>query len=39
MSTELGRLHVVSDARDGRDALGVVAAAVAAGAPVVQVRA
>ena len=39
MSTVLGRLHVVSDARDGRDALGVVAAAVAAGAPVVQVRA
>lgn len=39
MSTELGRLHVVTDARDGRDALGVVAAAVAAGAPVVQVRA
>lgn len=39
MSNELGRLHVVSDARDGRDALGVVAAAVAAGAPVVQVRA
>ena len=35
----VGRLHVVSDARDGRDALGVVAAAVAAGAPVVQVRA
>ena len=39
MSTPLGRLHVVSDARDGRDALGVVAAAIAAGAPVVQVRA
>ena len=39
MSTVLGRLHVLSDARDGRDALGVVAAAVAAGAPVVQVRA
>lgn len=39
MSDALGRLHVVSDARDGRDALGVVAAAVAAGAPVVQVRA
>ncbi len=39
MSNELGRLHVISDARDGRDALGVVAAAVAAGAPVVQVRA
>lgn len=39
MSSELGRLHVVSDARGGRDALDVVAAAVAAGAPVVQVRA
>lgn len=39
MSNELGRLHVISDARDGRDALSVVAAAVAAGAPVVQVRA
>ncbi len=39
MRNELGRLHVVSDARDGRDALGVVAAAIAAGAPVVQVRA
>ncbi len=39
MSTGLGRLHVVSDAREGRDALGVVAAAIAAGAPVVQVRA
>ena len=31
-------LHVLTDAREGRDALGVVAAAVAAGAPVVQVR-
>ncbi len=30
---------MVSDARDGRDALGVVSAAIAAGAPVVQVRA
>lgn len=39
MSSVVGRLHVVSDARGGRDALGVVAAAVAAGAPVVQVRA
>lgn len=39
MSPELGRLHVVTDAREGRDALAVVAAAVGAGAPVVQVRA
>lgn len=31
-------LHVLTDAREGRDALAVVAAAVAAGAPVVQVR-
>jgi thiamine-phosphate pyrophosphorylase len=35
----IGRLHVVTDVRDGRDALAVVAAAAAAGAPVVQVRA
>ena len=39
MSTGLGGLHVLTDARDGRDALRVVAAAVGAGAPVVQVRA
>ena len=32
------RLHLLTDARDGRDALGVVAAAVGAGAGVVQVR-
>ncbi|MGH8776323.1 MAG: thiamine phosphate synthase [Jiangellaceae bacterium] len=32
------RLHVLTDAREGRDALGVVAAAVGAGARVVQVR-
>jgi len=38
-STGLGGLHVLTDARGGRDALRVVAAAVAAGAPVVQVRA
>ena len=31
-------LHVLTDARKGRDVLGVVAAAVATGAPVVQVR-
>ncbi|MBA2508887.1 MAG: thiamine phosphate synthase [Nocardioidaceae bacterium] len=39
MRTGFGRLHVLTDARGGRDALAVVAAAVAAGAPVVQVRA
>ncbi|MDQ3326198.1 MAG: thiamine phosphate synthase [Actinomycetota bacterium] len=32
------RLHLLTDARDGRDALGVVAAAVGAGVRVVQVR-
>jgi thiamine-phosphate pyrophosphorylase len=36
--TALGRLHVLTDARDGRDALGVAAAALAAGAPVLQLR-
>jgi len=35
----LGRLHVLTDARGGRAALEAVSAAVAAGAPVVQVRA
>ncbi len=35
----LGRLHVVTDARDGRDALAVATAALSAGAPVIQVRA
>ena len=35
---ELGRLHVLTDTRDGRDALAVVTAALSAGAPVVQVR-
>jgi thiamine-phosphate pyrophosphorylase len=34
----LGRLHVVTDARAGREALTVVAAALVAGAPVIQVR-
>src|SRR4051794_22474112 len=34
----VGRLHVLTDARGGPEALEVVAAAVAAGAPVVQVR-
>lgn len=37
--TALGRLHVLTDTRDGRDALEVVRAALSAGAPVVQVRA
>jgi thiamine-phosphate pyrophosphorylase len=35
----LGRLHVLTDARGGPPALDAVAAALAAGAPVVQVRA
>ncbi len=35
----LGRLHVLTDARGGRATLEVVAAALSAGAPVVQVRA
>ena len=35
----LGRLHVLTDTRDGRDAIAVVTAALSAGAPVVQVRA
>lgn len=35
----LGRLHVVTDARDGRRPLEVVHGALSAGAPVVQVRA
>lgn len=34
-----GRLHVLTDAREGRAPLQVVAAALSAGAPVVQVRA
>jgi thiamine-phosphate pyrophosphorylase len=34
----LGRLHVITDARAGRDALGVAERALAAGAPVVQLR-
>jgi thiamine-phosphate pyrophosphorylase len=34
----LGRLHVITDTRLGRDPLPVVAAALEAGAPVVQVR-
>lgn len=37
--TSLGRLHVLTDTRGGRDALSVVRAALSAGAPVVQVRA
>ncbi|MDK3255062.1 thiamine phosphate synthase [Blastococcus capsensis] len=39
MTPPLGGLHVLTDARGGRAALVAVAAAVAAGAPVVQVRA
>lgn len=39
MSGRLGRLHVLTDARGGPGALAVVEQAVAAGAPVVQVRA
>ncbi|MPZ27949.1 MAG: thiamine phosphate synthase [Micromonosporaceae bacterium] len=34
----LGRLHLITDTRPGRDALAVAAAALAAGAPVMQVR-
>jgi thiamine-phosphate pyrophosphorylase len=36
---ELGRLHVLTDARGGQAALDAVAAAVSGGAPVIQVRA
>lgn len=39
MTRGLGRLHVLTDARGGPAALAVVERAVAAGAPVVQVRA
>lgn len=35
----LGRLHVITDTRPGRDALPVVIAALDAGAPVIQLRA
>jgi thiamine-phosphate pyrophosphorylase len=35
---EIGRLHVITDTRPGRDPLPVVTAALEAGAPVVQVR-
>jgi thiamine-phosphate pyrophosphorylase len=35
----LGRLHVLTDTRSGRDTVAVVTAALSAGAPVVQVRA
>jgi thiamine-phosphate pyrophosphorylase len=34
----LGRLHLITDTRPGRDALAVVVAALSAGVPVVQVR-
>ena len=39
MTVPLGSLHVLTDARGGRAALDAIAAAVTAGAPVVQVRA
>ncbi|MCZ2815364.1 thiamine phosphate synthase [Modestobacter sp. VKM Ac-2984] len=39
MTSPLGRLHVLTDADGGPAALAAIAAAVAAGAPVVQVRA
>jgi thiamine-phosphate pyrophosphorylase len=35
----VGRLHVLTDARDGRDAVAATRAALSAGAPVIQVRA
>ena len=38
MRQDIGRLHVLTDTRGGREALTVVSAAMAAGAPVVQVR-
>jgi thiamine-phosphate pyrophosphorylase len=34
----IGRLHVITDSREGRDGLAVVSAALQGGAPVVQVR-
>ncbi|HLU44387.1 MAG TPA: thiamine phosphate synthase [Natronosporangium sp.] len=34
----LGRLHLITDTRPGRDAVAITAAALAAGVPVVQVR-
>ena len=38
MATPLGRLHLLTDCRPGRDPVGVVRAALSAGVPVVQVR-
>lgn len=38
MTEMLGRLHVLTDARAGRDAIGVASWAIEAGAPVVQLR-
>ena len=38
MPTALGRLHVITDTRRGRDPLTTTAAALEAGAPVIQVR-
>ena len=34
----IGRLHLITDTRPGRDALAVVAAGIAAGADTIQVR-
>ncbi|MBX6751923.1 MAG: thiamine phosphate synthase, partial [Micromonosporaceae bacterium] len=36
--SKLGRLHVLTDARDGRDVLHTATLAVRAGAPVIQLR-
>jgi thiamine-phosphate pyrophosphorylase len=38
LAGRLGRLHLITDARPGRDALAAVRAALAVGTPVVQVR-
>ena len=38
MATPLGRLHLVTDCRPGRDPVAVVRAALSVGVPVVQVR-
>src|SRR2546423_13220910 len=38
MATPLGRLHLVTDCRPGRDPVPVVRAALSVGVPVVQVR-
>ena len=38
MAEPLGRLHLLTDCRPGRDPVAVVRAALSAGVPVVQVR-